>query len=171
MEVVVWRPLQRKFGFSGGRAKNSNCLIWHCLYYIAFLLFFSHRAVYFACYSKAKEQFNSMFVPNSNIVHICSAGSAGKCSWFLLPLDCSPGPVCSQSRQCVHWYLRWRLWDAFLYLKGFMPSCCCYKTSSNPLNSWEIIRMAHTAGTGLPVCAGPGLTHQSWLISLVNCGL
>uniref|UniRef100_A0A8C3UI47 Solute carrier family 25 member 33 n=1 Tax=Catharus ustulatus TaxID=91951 RepID=A0A8C3UI47_CATUS len=34
------------------------------------------RAVYFACYSKAKEQFNSMFVPNSNIVHVCSAGSA-----------------------------------------------------------------------------------------------
>ncbi|XP_030319396.1 solute carrier family 25 member 33 [Calypte anna] len=34
------------------------------------------RAVYFACYSKAKEQFNGIFVPNSNIVHICSAGSA-----------------------------------------------------------------------------------------------
>ncbi|KFW85041.1 Solute carrier family 25 member 33, partial [Manacus vitellinus] len=34
------------------------------------------RAVYFGCYSKAKEQFNSMFVPNSNIVHVCSAGSA-----------------------------------------------------------------------------------------------
>uniref|UniRef100_A0A8B9Z3S1 Solute carrier family 25 member 36 n=1 Tax=Buteo japonicus TaxID=224669 RepID=A0A8B9Z3S1_9AVES len=35
------------------------------------------RAVYFACYSKAKERFNGIFVPNSNIVHICSAGSAG----------------------------------------------------------------------------------------------
>ncbi|XP_060614932.2 solute carrier family 25 member 33 [Anolis sagrei] len=34
------------------------------------------RAVYFACYSKAKEQFNGVFVPNSNLVHICSAGSA-----------------------------------------------------------------------------------------------
>ncbi|XP_010575663.1 PREDICTED: solute carrier family 25 member 33 isoform X2 [Haliaeetus leucocephalus] len=34
------------------------------------------RAVYFACYSKAKERFNGIFVPNSNIVHICSAGSA-----------------------------------------------------------------------------------------------
>uniref|UniRef100_A0A803U1C7 Solute carrier family 25 member 33 n=1 Tax=Anolis carolinensis TaxID=28377 RepID=A0A803U1C7_ANOCA len=34
------------------------------------------KAVYFACYSKAKEKFNSVFVPNSNIVHICSAGSA-----------------------------------------------------------------------------------------------
>ncbi|XP_017743532.1 PREDICTED: solute carrier family 25 member 33 [Rhinopithecus bieti] len=34
------------------------------------------RAVYFACYSKAKEQFNGIFVPNSNIVHIFSAGSA-----------------------------------------------------------------------------------------------
>lgn len=37
----------------------------------------SNRAVYFACYSKAKEQFNGIFVPNSNIVHIFSAGSAG----------------------------------------------------------------------------------------------
>ncbi|XP_028342391.1 solute carrier family 25 member 33-like [Physeter macrocephalus] len=35
------------------------------------------RAVYFACYSKAKEQFNGIFVPNSNTVHIFSAGSAG----------------------------------------------------------------------------------------------
>ncbi|XP_075046393.1 solute carrier family 25 member 33 [Mixophyes fleayi] len=34
------------------------------------------RAVYFASYSKAKEQFNSIFVPNSNIVHMCSAGCA-----------------------------------------------------------------------------------------------
>ncbi|XP_028368927.2 solute carrier family 25 member 33 isoform X1 [Phyllostomus discolor] len=34
------------------------------------------RAVYFACYSKAKEQFNGVFVPNSNTVHIFSAGSA-----------------------------------------------------------------------------------------------
>lgn len=34
------------------------------------------RAVYFASYSKAKEQFNAVFVPNSNIVHMCSAGCA-----------------------------------------------------------------------------------------------
>ncbi|XP_063001195.1 solute carrier family 25 member 33 isoform X2 [Elgaria multicarinata webbii] len=34
------------------------------------------RAVYFACYSKAKERFNHVFTPNSNIVHVCSAGSA-----------------------------------------------------------------------------------------------
>ncbi|KAM4702894.1 solute carrier family 25 member 33 [Rhinophrynus dorsalis] len=34
------------------------------------------RAVYFATYSKAKEKFNAIFVPNSNIVHMCSAGSA-----------------------------------------------------------------------------------------------
>ncbi|XP_072464892.1 solute carrier family 25 member 33 [Notamacropus eugenii] len=34
------------------------------------------RAVYFGCYSKAKEQFNGIFVPNSNIVHIFSSGSA-----------------------------------------------------------------------------------------------
>ncbi|XP_025066888.1 solute carrier family 25 member 33 isoform X3 [Alligator sinensis] len=36
----------------------------------------SDKAIYFACYSKAKERFNGIFVPNSNIVHICSAGSA-----------------------------------------------------------------------------------------------
>uniref|UniRef100_A0A7N5P7Z9 Solute carrier family 25 member 33-like n=1 Tax=Ailuropoda melanoleuca TaxID=9646 RepID=A0A7N5P7Z9_AILME len=34
------------------------------------------RAVYFACYSRAKEQFNHIFVPNSNMVHITSAASA-----------------------------------------------------------------------------------------------
>uniref|UniRef100_A0A8C5S8F8 Solute carrier family 25 member 33 n=1 Tax=Laticauda laticaudata TaxID=8630 RepID=A0A8C5S8F8_LATLA len=34
------------------------------------------RAVYFACYSRAKEQFNHVFVPNSNMVHISSAASA-----------------------------------------------------------------------------------------------
>ncbi|KAG8505595.1 Solute carrier family 25 member 33 [Galemys pyrenaicus] len=34
------------------------------------------KAVYFACYSRAKEQFNGIFVPNSNVVHIFSAGSA-----------------------------------------------------------------------------------------------
>lgn len=55
------------------------------------LMFFSFcptRAVYFACYSKAKEQFNGIFVPNSNTVHILSAGSAGmfpsKCCFVLL---------------------------------------------------------------------------------------
>uniref|UniRef100_A0ACB8EFR9 Uncharacterized protein n=1 Tax=Sphaerodactylus townsendi TaxID=933632 RepID=A0ACB8EFR9_9SAUR len=34
------------------------------------------RAVYFACYSKAKELLNNVFVPNSNVVHVCAAGSA-----------------------------------------------------------------------------------------------
>ncbi|XP_060026925.1 solute carrier family 25 member 33 [Erinaceus europaeus] len=34
------------------------------------------RAVYFACYSKAKEQFSGVFVPDSNAVHAFSAGSA-----------------------------------------------------------------------------------------------
>ncbi|XP_077314165.1 solute carrier family 25 member 33 [Lithobates pipiens] len=34
------------------------------------------RAVYFASYSKAKEQFNAIFVPNGNLVHMCSAGCA-----------------------------------------------------------------------------------------------
>lgn len=51
----------------------------------------SDRAVYFACYSKAKEQFNGIFVPNSNIVHIFSAGSAGT-----LPL-----PVGGESMCCA----------------------------------------------------------------------
>lgn len=48
----------------------------HAGVFIAFSLC-SNRAVYFACYSKAKEQFNGIFVPNSNTVHIFSAGSAG----------------------------------------------------------------------------------------------
>lgn len=81
--------------FSGGWAKNSNSLVWHCLYYIAFLLSFPHRAVYFACYSKAKEQFNSMFVPNSNIVHVCSAGSAGE---FVIQ---EQRPVCGKCWKCA----------------------------------------------------------------------
>ncbi|XP_068098491.1 solute carrier family 25 member 33 [Hyperolius riggenbachi] len=34
------------------------------------------RAIYFAAYSKAKEKFNAVFVPNSNLVHMCSAGCA-----------------------------------------------------------------------------------------------
>ncbi|XP_063173520.1 solute carrier family 25 member 33 isoform X2 [Candoia aspera] len=34
------------------------------------------KAVYFACYSGAKEQFSHIFAPNSSIVHICSAASA-----------------------------------------------------------------------------------------------
>ncbi|KAL2103616.1 hypothetical protein ACEWY4_000484 [Coilia grayii] len=34
------------------------------------------RAVYFAAYSKSKETFNGIFVPNSGIVHMSSAGFA-----------------------------------------------------------------------------------------------
>lgn len=34
------------------------------------------RALYFASYSRAKELYNGVFVPNSNIVHMFSAGSA-----------------------------------------------------------------------------------------------
>ncbi|XP_069466125.1 solute carrier family 25 member 33 [Ambystoma mexicanum] len=34
------------------------------------------RAIYFASYSKAKELYNRVFTPNSNVVHMCSAGSA-----------------------------------------------------------------------------------------------
>ncbi|XP_044536951.1 solute carrier family 25 member 33-like [Gracilinanus agilis] len=35
------------------------------------------RAVYFACYSKAKDLLNDIFVPNTYTVHFISAGSAG----------------------------------------------------------------------------------------------
>ncbi|KAJ8378886.1 hypothetical protein AAFF_G00233200 [Aldrovandia affinis] len=34
------------------------------------------RAIYFAAYSKSKEGFNSIFVPNSGVVHMSSAGFA-----------------------------------------------------------------------------------------------
>ncbi|XP_005986030.1 solute carrier family 25 member 33 [Latimeria chalumnae] len=34
------------------------------------------RAIYFASYSKAKEKCNAVFVPNSNVVHMFSAGFA-----------------------------------------------------------------------------------------------
>ncbi|XP_042199627.1 solute carrier family 25 member 33 [Callorhinchus milii] len=34
------------------------------------------RAIYFAAYSKAKEHCNTVFVPHSNLVHMCSAGFA-----------------------------------------------------------------------------------------------
>lgn len=40
--------------------------------------FFSSRAVYFAAYSKSKEVFNGLFVPNSGLVHMSSAGAAGE---------------------------------------------------------------------------------------------
>lgn len=36
------------------------------------------RAIYFAAYSKAKEIFNGLFVPNSGAVHMSSAGLAGE---------------------------------------------------------------------------------------------
>uniref|UniRef100_A0AAZ3QUB6 Solute carrier family 25 member 33 n=1 Tax=Oncorhynchus tshawytscha TaxID=74940 RepID=A0AAZ3QUB6_ONCTS len=34
------------------------------------------RAIYFAAYKKAKETFNSVFIPNSGVVHMSSAGFA-----------------------------------------------------------------------------------------------
>uniref|UniRef100_A0A4W3GKV6 Solute carrier family 25 member 33 n=1 Tax=Callorhinchus milii TaxID=7868 RepID=A0A4W3GKV6_CALMI len=37
------------------------------------------RAIYFAAYSKAKEHCNTVFVPHSNLVHMCSAGFASTC--------------------------------------------------------------------------------------------
>lgn len=36
------------------------------------------RAIYFAAYSKSKEVFNGLFVPNSGVVHMSSAGAAGE---------------------------------------------------------------------------------------------
>ena len=47
-----------------------------------FVLYF--RAIYFAAYSKSKEKFNGLFVPNSGLVHMSSAGLAGEKS------ACSP---------------------------------------------------------------------------------
>lgn len=43
------------------------------------------RAIYFAAYSKSKEVFNGLFVPNSGVVHMSSAGAAGEQStWSLV---------------------------------------------------------------------------------------
>lgn len=36
------------------------------------------RAIYFAAYSKSKDTFNGIFVPNSGAVHMSSAGFAGE---------------------------------------------------------------------------------------------
>lgn len=41
------------------------------------LFLFVGRAIYFAAYSKSKETFNGIFVPNSGVVHMSSAGFAG----------------------------------------------------------------------------------------------
>lgn len=38
MEVVIGGLFRDNSFFSLGWAKNSNCLVWHCLYYMAFLL-------------------------------------------------------------------------------------------------------------------------------------
>uniref|UniRef100_A0A665UH00 Solute carrier family 25 member 33 n=1 Tax=Echeneis naucrates TaxID=173247 RepID=A0A665UH00_ECHNA len=43
------------------------------------------RAIYFAAYSKSKEMFNGLFVPNSGAVHMSSAGVAGE-SFVCSPL-------------------------------------------------------------------------------------
>ncbi|KAK7811093.1 hypothetical protein U0070_016033 [Myodes glareolus] len=56
------------------------------------------RAVYFACYSKAKEQFNGIFVPNSNTVHIFSAGSAAP---IIAPSDRVRGCKQMNTLQCA----------------------------------------------------------------------
>lgn len=42
------------------------------------------RAIYFAAYSKSKEIFNGLLVPNSGLVHMSSAGVAGEL--FSMPL-------------------------------------------------------------------------------------
>lgn len=47
---------------------------------LCFCFFF--RAIYFAAYSKSKELFNGLFVPNSGLVHMSSAGVAGETSKF-----------------------------------------------------------------------------------------
>lgn len=49
---------------------NLNCFVLFCLFFL--------RAIYFAAYSKSKETFNGIFVPNSGAVHMSSAGFAGE---------------------------------------------------------------------------------------------
>ena len=104
--------LERRSYFSGGGRKNINasdltlCAL-HCFSYLYFFPPPPLRAVYFACYSKAKERFNGIFVPNSNIVHICSAGSAGMYLMHVLySLQQYPHvqPL-TNSRQYTRWYL------------------------------------------------------------------
>lgn len=45
----------------------------------------SHRAIYFAAYSTAKEKLNGVLEPDSTQVHMVSAGMAGNYTW--LPCD------------------------------------------------------------------------------------
>lgn len=45
---------------------------------VLFSCLFFCRAIYFAAYSKSKETFNGLFVPNSGVVHMSSAGFAGE---------------------------------------------------------------------------------------------
>lgn len=47
------------------------------------------RAIYFAAYSKAKEIFNGLLVPNSGAVHMSSAGVAGELVCMLARADLS----------------------------------------------------------------------------------
>ena len=42
------------------------------------------RALYFCTYSTAKRKFNQFMTPDSHLVHMCSAGSAGKQIFWLL---------------------------------------------------------------------------------------
>lgn len=52
-----------------------NLYTCSCSYQFVLLGF---RAIYFAAYSKAKEAFNGLLVPNSGVVHMSSAGVAGE---------------------------------------------------------------------------------------------
>lgn len=47
------------------------------------------RAIYFAAYSKSKEIFNGLLVPNSGAVHMASAGVAGELGCVLALADLS----------------------------------------------------------------------------------
>lgn len=47
------------------------------------------RAIYFAAYSKSKEIFNGLLVPNSGAVHMSSAGVAGELICMLALADLS----------------------------------------------------------------------------------
>uniref|UniRef100_A0A8C2AXJ1 Solute carrier family 25 member 33 n=1 Tax=Cyprinus carpio TaxID=7962 RepID=A0A8C2AXJ1_CYPCA len=61
------------------------------------------RAIYFAAYSKSKETFNGIFVPNSGIVHMSSAGFAGDALWLLETTLMARGEKKMNALQCARY--------------------------------------------------------------------
>lgn len=87
MEVVMWRALQREFCLSRGWAKNSNCLIWYCLYYTAFLFFPTGLSILHAT-PKPKSSLTACLCPTATLctcvlqvlqVSVCNSNNRGQC--------------------------------------------------------------------------------------------